>query len=247
MTTTPTNEPAAGKKRKWPLLSRSHGHEFATVKVGETSSEQVFHIHRDLLAQASQYFDRALNGSFLESAGTIHLRRHCPFAFEILYQWLYSGRKIGIADLAESPDFARRYENDKTDHSLLWLRLLKLSDEVMISELKIYAYFQLTQLYTGSGDPMSGASWSVIAEVFDEDAPQPILQDYFASVAAFMLFCRLPSKKEYWMATWKGHPQYASMILDRVAGLAEPGANKTHPSKDPKFSVERVFGQEWPY
>ena len=246
MATTTTIEPVIGKKRKFPLLSDTHGIEMAIVIVGNGAKQRAFHIHRLLLEQVSQYFDRALNGDFNTSAGTIRLTRHCPVAFEAVYQWLYSGRKLVMTEFTELRDFDRHYRDNQVGHSMIWLHLYKLADETMIPELKVYAYKSLIRLYSlGEGD-MYAAAHELVAELFDSESPQPVLQDYFARHTAWLLYCRCISDAPFWEKTWQINSEFATMVLRHIVAMSidRDNSDAMHPSKDPKFAVESVFPAE---
>ena len=129
---------------------------------------------------------------------------------------------------------------------LLWLRLLKLADETMILELKIYAYERVTNTvpYLIATNP---ASKELVAELFDSDAPQPVLQEFFAWATAYILFCRDVTKSKSWIESWNDRPEYMAMILDRVLTLSENrqiAERDMHPLQDAKLSPMSVFGQE---
>ena len=207
---------------------------------------RTFHVHKNLLAQASDYFDRALNGDFAESAGTIDLHRHCPIAFEVVYQWLYSGRKLTAEEVAELRHYSQRYEKSEDGLSLFWMRLFNLADETMIVELKVYAYENLLMFCGKSTADMMAASDSLVKELFDPESRQPILQEYFAWVAAYILYCSTAAMPKEWQDSWKDTPEYATLILNRIVALSanRKNAHTMHPADDPKFSVKTVFGEE---
>ena len=122
-------------KRKFPLMSTSHGTELAKVVVGKDANQRTFLIHRNLLAQPSEYFNRALKGKFKESSdGVIVLSNHDPLAFEVVYQFLYSGRKTSAAELIDSDESLKAVLKDPEGCSLLWIRCFKLADEIMLAE-----------------------------------------------------------------------------------------------------------------
>ncbi len=154
------------------------------VIVGKGEEQRKFYIHKKLLAAASEYFDQALNGSFVESAGTLNLLRHCPVVFEVVYQWLYRGRSLRAAELKELHDFNRLYEDTTVGSSVFWLRLYKLADETLIVELKTHAYQELKNMHALPIANMREANVDLVKELFDTSAPLQILQNYFARHAA---------------------------------------------------------------
>jgi hypothetical protein len=77
---------------EFPLPAKTHGTNIVNVHVGSGSIMQIFSIHKSLLCAASDYFIGALTGNFEESSTQVlELKHDCPMAFEVLYQWLYSG------------------------------------------------------------------------------------------------------------------------------------------------------------
>ena len=63
------------------------------VTVGEGDASKIFRIHRGVLCFYSGYFEKALNGSFRESAqGAVTLRTEDPAIFEDIQYWLYNRR-----------------------------------------------------------------------------------------------------------------------------------------------------------
>ena len=118
----------------------------ATVTIGEGDIRRKFLIHKNLLAQCSPYFERAINGKFAESSGVITMSHHYPFAFEFVYQYLYGGNLMYAHEVKESKDFSKYYP-ELDDHEILWVRLLRLADETMITPLKLHAWQNLTRMY----------------------------------------------------------------------------------------------------
>ena len=239
-----TTKQVIGVKRKFPLLSDTHGSEMATVIVGDGKKQRKFSIHKHLLAQASDYFDRALNGEFATSAGTIKLTHHCPVAFEAVYQWLYSGQEVLISQLTRLLDFPSHYKDTADHHSLIWLRLYRLADETLITDLKLHAYQMLTKTGKGADGGVRTPTVEFVKELFDPDMPQPVLQEYFACVSADTLVYRQARNEKLWSDTWKIWPAYAALVLDRIVTIS---ANRNEgpfvkPWKDQKFSPENVFG-----
>ena len=62
------------------------------MKVGQ--SKQLFGIHRGLLLHHSQYFQKALTGSFKEATEGVTLDEDDPVTFQIFNLWLYSGKLL---------------------------------------------------------------------------------------------------------------------------------------------------------
>jgi hypothetical protein len=62
------------------------------VTVAKVSTTRTFTIHKSLLCNALKYFDSALNDGFEETTDSLTLPDDCPLAFEVRYQYLYSGQ-----------------------------------------------------------------------------------------------------------------------------------------------------------
>ncbi|CAD0112566.1 unnamed protein product [Aureobasidium uvarum] len=63
----------------------------ATILVG--SAQEKFIVHQELLCSKSEYFAKALTGTFEESqTGIVKLEDVSPFLFRIFVTWLYSGK-----------------------------------------------------------------------------------------------------------------------------------------------------------
>lgn len=81
----------------------------ATVLVGVVPAQEKFVIHQELLCSKSQYFAKALTGSFEESkTGVITLDDLSPLLFRIMITWLYSG-KIVYTAVDDIPNIERDF------------------------------------------------------------------------------------------------------------------------------------------
>jgi hypothetical protein len=121
----------------------------ATILVGP--KETKFVVHQALLCEKSQYFTKALTGSFAESkTGIVKLEDVSPVVFKIVVSWLYYGKIIyTVCDdgLDVGPSFARfkslseslAGEADAEDTSTwpkqVLVELYVLSDRLGIKEL----------------------------------------------------------------------------------------------------------------
>jgi hypothetical protein len=241
----PTLAPANPRKRKFPMLSSDHGFEMATVVVGEGKKQRRFTVHRRLLAEASECFERCLNGRFREADGEIHLKQHDPDAFEFVYRWLYSGNACPPADTVQVAG-ASNCEYNRVLHRarIFWLSLLSLSTETMLDDLKAYAYSQFTTQF--SAPPTR----RIIQIVFAHDFPTPILQDFLVDVTAFVIMKgskrTKPTDPDILKDSWSRHPDFAMRVLNRTADLTFKDAwqNCEHPSKYLNYSAAAVFGFE---
>jgi hypothetical protein len=243
-TTAPT---APDTTSKFPLLSKTHGSQLATVTVGTGPKQHTFSIHKQLLAQASPYFDRALNGPFLEStSNTLTLERLCPIAFEVLYQWLYSGKKLTIADFSKFGGMAEYYETEAWDQ-LFYLRLFVLGDETMVLELKIHAYERLVGSRHGFFSLSAGCmpKTNFLAELFNTETPQVVLQDYLVAYAAWVIMSKRLKDPEVWWTAFSEVSVYGEMVLKKLTFMGEArrdgNSMMVHPSEDVKFSVQKLF------
>lgn len=222
-------------KRKFPLLSTDHGHEMTTVVVGP--QQQRFIIHKRLLAQASEYFNRALNGSFIEAiTNTITLKQHHPEAFEVVYQWLYTGT-------IRAPDqFSQIQERGPVvnPYRTFWLRVFRLADETMISELKADAYTCFIQSFR-----LRPADKLLIDDIWSDSCPLPILKDFIASVTAYFISTKdtiSAGVVEQMKYSWAENEEYCQMVLNRALDLAvRPRGEREHPRKHAKFSAVSAF------
>jgi BTB/POZ domain len=233
------------KHPSFSFFSADHGTEFCKVIVGKTPKQRTFAVHKDLLANASEYFDRELNGSFSEAAGerVLRLERHCPIAFEALYQWVYTGRKYKIEDVRDMKGFGQLgdFYGTASFDDLYYLRHFELADESMTSELKRFAYERLTlDGYTAySGWPGT----ELMNELFDTDCPQPLLQEYFAAHAAYRILERHVFKdSSRWQELFDAHPEYSRMVLVSQLQMANSQLypKLVHPSKDPRFASDSL-------
>lgn len=87
--------------------------------MGNDENARNFTIHKSLLSLTSKYFDGALNDGFKKSSSGLDLSHDYPFAFDVLYQCLYSGKVM---------DQAAWYTDGKIPADLLWLRVYTLAD-----------------------------------------------------------------------------------------------------------------------
>ena len=215
----------------------------ALVHVGQEPLQQSFHLHKQLLAQASDYFDRALNGDFKESAGTLVLKHHCPIAFEAVYQWLYSGQKPEADRFESFEDISKFYHDDDIWHQLFYLRLFSLADETMIVDLKIHAYDTLTKRFFPKG-PSAMPETNFLKELFETDTPLTLLQEYLVDYAAWIISNRVAKDPGVWAAAFREVPLYGASVLQTITIHANTSLDVTkalqHPYQNPKFATGRL-------
>lgn len=68
----------------------------------------------------------------------LKLPEDCPFAFEVLYQWIYSGKVMSHASW---------YTEKLIPADLLWLRVYKLVDCKLVKPWMEVAYARLRAIY----------------------------------------------------------------------------------------------------
>jgi hypothetical protein len=106
------------------ILRRSLGNETVTLIVGKT--RKAYTVHKQLLCDSSDYFQRAFGGLFKEShEGKMYLEDECEGAVEIFIEWLY---RCPIA-----PAMNLRYLHDLFKLYLMAEKMLldELADRVM--------------------------------------------------------------------------------------------------------------------
>ncbi|KAK5137831.1 hypothetical protein LTR08_006599 [Meristemomyces frigidus] len=72
---------------------RDHFDRMARIHVGKDSKQKSFEIHKGILCFYAGYFQRALNGSFVEAKkGEVTLATESPHTFDMFQYWLYTRR-----------------------------------------------------------------------------------------------------------------------------------------------------------
>ncbi len=204
-----------GKSRSaFPIRSTDHGSEMITVTVGkhEENTEQST-IHRNLLSAASKYFDGAINDGFRESTEGIRLPEDCPVAFEVIYQYLYSGK---------IQDSASWYTDSLMSDELLWLRVYNLGDCRLMEGLQEAAYERLRRTFDMNN--CSPPALDFMIELFDEMGPEH-LQRYVTQYAAYCIQDRLRKPQfEKWQELLLGEKAFgAAVAACLVKVCASPG------------------------
>jgi hypothetical protein len=239
-----TSSVSDASAKSFPQLSTQHGIEMVRVEVGSGTGMQAFNVHKNLLSQASEYFDRALNGNFKESEGVFRLPHHRPEVFEVVYQWLYTGRQMVPGDiLPEDYDVSNTLLNHNHKLIIFWIRVFKFADETMINEIKIFAYERLLKSCELVRYNCMPPAAEALALVWDRDSPQPILQRLLVGVSAWQII----EYKHIMLISWRGcfeaYPAYALMVLDRIAVISSKATDWMYefPSNDVEFSAATVF------
>ncbi|KAK0119335.1 hypothetical protein ONS95_008177 [Cadophora gregata] len=73
-------------------LGESLGTELVTIHVGKKRKE--FVIHKKLICDKVDYFQKAFQGNFLESNGAMYLADETPGAFALFIDWLYKSNIV---------------------------------------------------------------------------------------------------------------------------------------------------------
>ncbi len=74
-------------------VNRFLNNSLVTVYVGE--EEHPFHIHKELVCRASDFFKAACCGDFKEADGLVRLPEQDPKVFKYFIHWLYTGNLNG--------------------------------------------------------------------------------------------------------------------------------------------------------
>ena len=209
-----------------------------TVTVGSEDDRRDFIVHKALLCAASAYFTAALDGSFAEAQqGVLHLKDHCPMAFEVLYQYIYTGQT--------QPSVFYTKFGVKSD--TLWLRTFRLADAIMIEDLKGIAYRCLRE-YLGSWVP-TPPSQTFIDELFSHGFPEAGLQNYVVAHTAYWVNNEKMDSKvgwEDWHSLVEKNMAYGAAVaaqLTKVVSKSYTG-NRCHPSEDKVYDPEVLFPQQ---
>ena len=223
---------------KFPAFSFSHDKEMAIVKVGKEPIQQTFHVHKQLLSQASEYFDRAFNGNFKESAGLLTLENHCPIAFEVVCWWAYGGQRLDAKQFESYKDISKYYYQLRDNwQQLFYLRLLKLADETMIPALGIHAYKTLTKTFFPE-PPSAMPETNFLRELFDADVPVTTLDEYMVDYAGWIVSHRASRDPREWDKAFEDVPNYGRRVLSVItlsSGNVSGNVPIEHPAKNPKY------------
>ena len=214
----------------FPMLSPAHGSETITVLVGNQYYARNFTIHKELLCAASKYFDGALKNGFKESSSGLEMADDCPFAFEILYQWLYSGYVR---------DYASWYTNDKVPADLLWLRLYKLADCRLVEPLVKIAYARLQSIF--AIEKRIAPTTEFLTELYDETGPD-YLQRYVAFHTAYTINQGLgdaADRLKFHDALNK-ESGFGAAVASRLMDMRYSSSFQQHPADMKEFDLHRA-------
>jgi hypothetical protein len=211
----------------FPVTARAHGSDIVTVLVGSGEKSHKFAIHKSLLCQASLYFQRALTGKFKEAeTGSLQLQEDCPMAFEVLYQWLYSGKIMS----------AKFYTEDRIADDVLWLRVHKLADARMVDRLQDAAYERLQGIFHNQSCIVP--SQGFVAELFDGNDTLPHFKKYIVAHTAYWIYNDGQSGRwKEWEAILncrEGFGVAVAVQLTKISSTAFEGT-RSHPASDVEF------------
>ena len=224
-----SSDAGSDMETSFPLTAKEHGKKIILVHVGQGSDAQTFSIHKNLICKASNYFDKALTSGFKEGAeGQLHLPSECPMTFEVLYQWLYSGRFLR----------AKFYTQGQIPEDTLWLRVYKMAECRLVDELQRVAYQRLREYF--NSDVRVVPSIKFIEELYDKDIPHIILDRYIVAHTAFWI-----QKGEWreWEAVLRCEPSYGVEVAIELAKIHSTTYRewRRHPEFDPELDNYNIL------
>lgn len=227
-----SNSPDPDTSQGFPVSASTHGMAMITVHVRHGPTTQSFLVHRDLLHRASQPFAALLAGGFMESnREELTLKDECPMAFEVLYQWLYSGKVLR----------AQFYTQGRVAEDVLWLRVYILADKRLIYELQKEAYEKLRGLF--SADERAVPSSRFVEELFcsETDQNHEYLQSYVIAHTAFWIHNDSHGDWQEWEAVLERRSNYSVRVAVQLAKIHSSSFDgcREHPSLDMYFDHYR--------
>lgn len=198
--------PARGPSTDAPQVSR--GTKIVTVLVGPEQEE--FAIHNTLLCAASRFFERALEGTFIEGqTQEVKLPEEHPEVFAFLVDWLY----IGGYDHAY-PSVLRSHQQYFKDE--YYLNVYRMADRLMIPGLQILAYFRIKDTFAKKAATLPSRGF--LHSLFSEEAPSAI-QMHVVEHAAYWLL--KSSNKEERARLFTSHDRFGTeMALAMIRSQA---------------------------
>ena len=229
-----TRARSSSSKVRFPSLSIFHGKELVTVTVGDDKDQADFVVHKSLLCAASSYFSVALEEKFAEStAKTLTLKQHSPQAFEVLYQYIYTG-VIHPATFYSPRDTL-------IGQDVLWLRVFRLADATMFHDLALIAYGRLRGLFNATVPRIPTETF--IAELFDGEYPQARLQEYVVAHSAFWINKGDIRASFPWTTLVRKSTAFDTEIAIQVIKLSSISYSGScdHPSADKSFGLKTLY------
>ena len=214
----------------FPKLSPGHGSETITVLVGNEYHARKFTVHKELLCAASKYFDGALSDNFKESSSGLEMSDECPFAFEVLYQWLYTGYV---------KDHASWYTNDKIPADLLWLRLYKLADCRLVEPLVEIAYARLRSIF--AIDKRIAPTTKFLTELYDKTGPE-YLQRYVTFHTTYTICQGIADEAEKlkFEEVVNKESRFGAAVASRMLNMIYLTSFEQHPAQMAEFDSHKA-------
>ena len=228
---------------RFPIPASIHGTSTILVNVGIGPAMRSFSIHQGLLRKASPYFASRLSGNYEDGKhGEIDLGDDCPLAFEVLYQFLYSGKVIK----------AKFYTQAQIEDDVLWLRVYKLADKRMVERLQEIAYDKLKDIFTYKQREVPSSRF--VDELFSTDCEScDQLQCYLIAHTAFWMKAPNSGSWQTWHEILYTKPKYGVAVALQIAKVqseyAIEGAD-VHPAQDDLFDSYRAtptLTEEFPF
>ncbi|EXJ87748.1 hypothetical protein A1O1_04674 [Capronia coronata CBS 617.96] len=221
--------PSRGATNDPPQVSR--GTQIVTIFVG---SEQVeFAVHKNMLCAASKFFERAVQGPFMESkTQQVRLPEERPEVFAFLVDWLY----IGGLDQMYPSIIRSRQQWHKDEY---YLKVYRMADRLIIPGLQLLTYHRLRNTFGKIAATLPSRDF--LYSLFSEEAPVAI-QMHVVEHAAYWLL--KSTNKEEWAGLFTSHDRFGTemalaMIRSQAKGLAF-----RHPEDVANFSGRYGFNSE---
>jgi hypothetical protein len=208
-----------------PLPATTHGTKIVNVHVGSGSIMQIYSIHKSLLCVASDYFIGALAGNFEESSTQVlELKHDCPIAFEVLYQWLYSG----------AIHHASFYTRSRITDDVLWLRVYKLANASLVDKLQEVAYSRLRDMFNMRSKVVP--SLQFIEELYqhEEKEVHEHVKDYIVAHTAFWIHEDNQGEWQEWKEVLEKKSRFGVAVAVHLAKLHSSDFDgcRSHPAGD---------------
>lgn len=236
--------PERGKKALvFPLPASEHCTSIITYTVGSRTQwpTRTFRVHKKLLCRASEYFNKSLNGGFRErSEKKLELPHDCPAAFEVLYNWVYTGFFYEETKSESDPEPAS---------DLYYLEIYKFADCRLIPHLKEHVILLLSESYNSKIGYLPCPIF--LERLFGIDEEQAFLRDYFVGHTAFWL--REPDENndyEHYEEIFQAcEVKIAQQVALRLAFWysGDSQAKRCHPCKEPAFEEARAQAKRLGY
>ena len=176
-----------------------HGNETVKLIVGPQQKE--FTIHKNLICVASEFFKAALASNFVEgNEQKVVLPEDDPQYFQVIYDWLYSGRVAGsVSTYLKKEDICAG--------DIFWWKLYQIGDRLMIERLRMLAIDKIQNLFSGKNPFVPSKMF--IAELC-EDGKLPGLETYMTEHVIHWL--QLSKDPAVWNVLPDAHPRFAEAL-----------------------------------